>query len=238
MIFDVADVPRLGAFYQTLTGWRIRNDDPGFTVLQLPDGRRVSLQPAPEHVPPGWPDPDHPQQMHLDLLVPDHEAAASRAVELGATRLAATEAEGSAWVTLADPAGHPFDLCRREGAGDGVAEPMGMFAITIDTDEPGPLGRFYADLLGMSVQWEGEPGVLVGNDAATVMFQKVERYVRPQWPDPASSLQAHLDVDVADVDEAERQVLALGASRVPGEGEDFRVYTDPSGHPFCLIFQP
>jgi hypothetical protein len=32
--------------------------------------------------------------------------AAHRAEELGATRLA----DGATWITLADPAGHPFDL--------------------------------------------------------------------------------------------------------------------------------
>ena len=32
---------------------------------------------------------------------------------LGATRLA----DGPTWVTLADPAGHPFDLCQRDGVG-------------------------------------------------------------------------------------------------------------------------
>ena len=34
------------------------------------------------------------------------EAVAARAEELGAARLA----DGATWITLADPAGHPFDL--------------------------------------------------------------------------------------------------------------------------------
>lgn len=40
-----------------------------------------------------------------------------------------------------------------------------------------------------------------------------------------------------DVNEAERQVLALGARRVPDppDAEDSRVYADPAGHP-CLVF--
>jgi hypothetical protein len=43
---------------------------------------------------------------------------------------------------------------------------------------------------------------------------------------------------VDDVDAAERQVLALGARRLqdPPDAEDFRVYADPAGHPFCLVF--
>jgi hypothetical protein len=47
-----------------------------------------------------------PQQVHLDLLVDGHEEAAQRAVALGDTRLA----ESATWITLADPAGHPFGL--------------------------------------------------------------------------------------------------------------------------------
>jgi hypothetical protein len=31
-------------------------------------------------------------------------------------------------------------------------------------------------------------------------------------------------------------VLTLGARRLPGEGDDFRVYADPAGHPFCLVW--
>ena len=43
-------------------------------------------------------------------------------------------------------------------------------------------------------------------------------------------------MDVADLDDGERFALSHGARRVPGgepEG-NFRVFLDPSGHPFCL----
>jgi hypothetical protein len=44
---------------------------------------------------------------------------------------------------------------------------------------------------------------------------------------------------VTDPDEAERQVLAAGATRTPGSRETrFRVIADPVGHPFCLVFGP
>ena len=48
-----------------------------------------------------------PQQAHLDFRVPDIDAAAERAQQLGASLLRRNER----WHTLADPAGHPFDLC-------------------------------------------------------------------------------------------------------------------------------
>jgi hypothetical protein len=42
---------------------------------------------------------------------------------------------------------------------------------------------------------------------------------------------------VDDVDAAERAVLALGATRLDAAHEGgFRVFADPAGHPFCLVF--
>jgi Glyoxalase-like domain len=47
----------------------------------------------------------------------------------------------------------------------------------------------------------------------------------------------HLDIRVRDANAAEQQLLALGAPRVPAAGErGFRVFTDPAGHPFCIVF--
>jgi hypothetical protein len=47
----------------------------------------------------------------------------------------------------------------------------------------------------------------------------------------------HLDIRVSDADQAERDLAALGATRVPGQRETgFRVFTDPVGHPFCIVF--
>ena len=67
-------------------------------------------------------------------------------------------------------------------------------------------------------------------------FQEAPDLQPPDWPDPDRPQQFHLDIRVADVEEAEPKVLALGARRLPGEGGDFRVYADPVGHPFCLVW--
>jgi hypothetical protein len=34
---------------------------------------------------------------------------------------------------------------------------------------------------------------------------------------------------------AGEKVLALGARRLDGGGENFDVHADPAGHPFCLV---
>jgi catechol-2,3-dioxygenase len=223
---DAADIDRLASFYTALTGWQVVRQDTDWITVRAQDGQEIAFQSTPDHVAPQWPGQEHPQQFHLDLLVDDHQAAAERAIGLGATRLG----EGPTWVTLADPAGHPFDLCQRDGIGSEVQ----LFAVTIDAAEPGALARFYADLLGMEVTYEGPEGALIAGDGKSLMFQEVSDYNPPQWPDPARPQQAHLDVLVDDLDAGEVRALELGASRLNGGGEQFRVFADPEGHPFCL----
>jgi hypothetical protein len=78
---------------------------------------------------------------------------------------------------------------------------------------------------------------LIGDapDRPGLAFQLAPGYRPPAWPDPASPQQMHLDVRVDDLDQAEAAVLALGARTLPGGGDTFRVFTDPAGHPFCLV---
>ena len=74
-------------------------------------------------------------------------------------------------------------------------------------------------------------------------FQRAPDYQAPDWPGEKRGQQFHIDVTADDVDQAEPQVLALGAGRTdlqPGIDEDSnrRVYLDPVGHPFCLVLDP
>ena len=224
--FDAPDIEKLASFYAALTGWELAQKEHDWITLRSPDGQELAFQAAPDHVAPQWPGQERPQQFHLDLMVDGYQAAADRAVDLGAVRLA----EGTTWITLADPAGHPFDLCQSDGMGPG----MQLFAVTIDAPDAPALARFYAELLGMAVTYEGPEGALIAGDGRQVMFQQVSGYNPPSWPDPAAPQQAHLDIDVDDLDAGEARALQLGASRLEGGGEQFRVFADPAGHPFCL----
>jgi catechol 2,3-dioxygenase-like lactoylglutathione lyase family enzyme len=223
---DAPDIEKLAEFYTELAGWEIVRRDSDWITVRAGDGQEIAFQLAADHVAPQWPRQEHPQQFHLDLLVDGYEAAAERAIGLGATRLA----HGPTWVTLADPAGHPFDLCQK----DGVGPVMGLFAVTIDAPDAPALARFYADLLGMEVTYEGPEGALIAGDGKSVMFQQVSGYNPPEWPDPAHPQQAHLDIIVDDLDAGEARALELGAARLNGGGARFRVFADPAGHPFCL----
>ncbi len=226
LALDAPDIEKLASFYAELAGWEIVRRESDWITMRTPDGQEIAFQLAPDHAAPQWPGQEHPQQFHLDLLVDGHDAAAERAVSLGATRLA----DGPTWITLADPAGHPFDLCQK----DGVGPAMGLFAVTLDAPDASALAHFYADLLGMHVTYEGPEGALVAGAGKSVMFQQVSGYNAPRWPDPTAPQQAHLDIMVDDLDAGEARALELGASRLTGGGERFRVFADPAGHPFCL----
>jgi len=227
---DTRDIDALASFYADLTGWEIVKKTDRWVRLRTDDGQEIGFQCSPEHIAPEWPGQDLPQQFHLDITVDGHEAATERAVALGATRLAA----GASWITLADPAGHPFDLCQNDTAGPG----MHLYAATIDALDPSALARFYADLLGTEVAYDGPEGALVVGEGKSIMFQRVETYTAPVWQDPKRPQQAHLDLLVDDLDAGEQRVAALGGTRLSGGGDDFRVFADPAGHPFCLVTVP
>ena len=111
-----------------------------------------------------------------------------------------------------------------------------LSTIVIDCPEPLALARFYSELLGWPIVNADDDWVDVGDGQPRLAFQLAPDHQAPQWPDPARPQQFHLDVRVDDVEVADKAVLALGATRLPGEGADFRVYADPAGHPFCLIW--
>lgn len=226
--FDAPDIAALSRFYTSLAGWEQTYADDDWITLTTIDGWRIGLQLAPDHVAPRWPDPAHPQQGHLDIRVSDLGAATQHAVELGATLLR----EDERWNTLADPAGHPFDLVNHPDTPHPV-----IFGVMLDVPDAKAASTFYAELTGKPITYEGEGMAMLGNEGEQpVLFQQVDHFVAPRWPDPAYPQQLHFDIQVDDVEEAEPKVLALGATRLPGEGEDWRVYSDPAGKPFCLVW--
>jgi hypothetical protein len=112
-------------------------------------------------------------------------------------------------------------------------------SVVLDCPEPRSLADFYAGLLGGDVEAEDDTWVVLEEPGGRrLAFQLAPAFEPPQFPDPHGSQQFHLDIEVDDVDRAESEVLALGATRVTDAvGEDeFRVYRDPVGHPFCLVW--
>lgn len=108
-----------------------------------------------------------------------------------------------------------------------------------DCADPRALAAFYAAVLGMRVNEDSADWVVIGSAPGLrqLAFQRVAGWRAPEWGDPLRPQQVHLDIRVDDVEAAERAVLALGARRLPGElAGRYRVFADPAGHPFCLVF--
>ncbi|MFE3633061.1 VOC family protein [Streptomyces cellostaticus] len=108
-------------------------------------------------------------------------------------------------------------------------------AVVLDCPDPHALAGFYAGLLGGTPEGDAQWVDLKVPGGQALAFQRAPGHVPPRWPSPDASQQLHLDLAVEDLDEAEKEALALGAKPLaePG-GNSFRVYTDPAGHPFCL----
>ncbi|MET9593814.1 VOC family protein [Streptomyces sp. NPDC006516] len=112
--------------------------------------------------------------------------------------------------------------------------------VALDCPDPDALAAFYQAVLGGEVTVYNEDWYdLHAPGGVRIAFQRATDHRPPEWPrGDSNSQQAHLDFDVTDIDRAQEQVLALGATPLDLDDEGgkrgFRVYADPAGHPFCL----
>ncbi|WP_370946234.1 VOC family protein [Amycolatopsis sp. cg5] len=107
-----------------------------------------------------------------------------------------------------------------------------------DCPDPAALAEFYRELLDWPSPKAAADGhwVTLANPAGGMRleFQRVDDYRAPEWPSQDKPQQAHLDLDVTDMEAAHERVLTLGAKLLDDKPKTFRVYADPAGHPFCL----
>ena len=214
-------------FYAALLQTSLTPRGTGLAMRQPP--RLAVGRSAPGELMPQWSDPARPQQMHVDLYVPDVRDSGRVAEERGATLL---RDDGDAGRVYADPVGHPF--CLHPGDAD---TPL-IGRLVIDCHEPRALAGFYADLLLMEQRIEDTTDRVVIASAdgqpPTLGFQRVAPYVAPTWGDPRSPQQYHFDLRFEDAPAARQGVQRLGAPRLQALGGTCPVYADPAGHPFCL----
>ncbi len=110
VVIDCPEPAVLAAFYSELLGLPVSYTSEDWVVVSESETTSgLAFQRAPDHKPPRWPDPEHPQQYHLDVMVDDVAAAETAVLRLGASRLPAGDH------VYADPAGHPFCLIPRPG---------------------------------------------------------------------------------------------------------------------------
>jgi catechol 2,3-dioxygenase-like lactoylglutathione lyase family enzyme len=114
---------------------------------------------------------------------------------------------------------------------------IGFDMVVLDTDDPPRMAEFYTALLGWRVESTEDDWITLHGDAgARIAFQLALNHKPPTWPDNEVPQQVHFDFEVDDLDEASAYAVSIGARPVEGpvRAESFRVFLDPSGHPFCL----
>ncbi|MEQ7128735.1 VOC family protein [Actinopolymorpha sp. B11F2] len=221
----------LAAFYCELLGmkvvyepWLLIADGAGSAFFLAFDGDGWN-----DRRPPRWPDPEFPQQMHLDLGVPDVDTAAELATGLGATLLA----DSGSFRVYADPVGHPFCLYP-----DGSTDRPVVRRLVFDCFSPRHLASFYEGFLQARGRVEDAPErvvVALDDDLPDLAFQHAQ-FRAARWPDPAYPSQVHVDYrwhDHLTARRALQRAQRLGAIRLP-QAAGSGVYADPASHPFCI----
>ncbi len=120
---------------------------------------------------------------------------------------------------------------------DATNPTISMRTVVLDTDDPPRLAEFYRTMLGWQITDVADDWITITDRAGTRMaFQLAIDHRPPTWPDNAVPQQLHLDLTVEDLEAASAYVESIGARPIDGpeDSPDFRVFLDPSGHPFCL----
>jgi predicted enzyme related to lactoylglutathione lyase len=108
IVIDCPDPGALAAFYGALLDWKV-DVSSDWAEIRADYGQCISFQQVDDYTPPGWPGQEVPQQMHLDVIVDDLDAAEAAVLALGATKH--EHQPGTSFRVFLDPAGHPFCLC-------------------------------------------------------------------------------------------------------------------------------
>lgn len=99
---------------------------------------------------------------------------------------------------------------------------------------------FWAGVLGGIVEREDDWHRVLVDGEPRIAVQLDPEHMRPGWPDGIPQ-QIHLDLWVEDFEPAHEHVIALGADVLRPttleQGSAYQVYSDPSGHPFCLCWR-
>jgi predicted enzyme related to lactoylglutathione lyase len=108
IVIDCPDPGRLATFYGTILDWKV-DVSSDWAEVRADYGQCISFQQVQDYQPPAWPGQEHPQQMHLDVMVNNIDDGEAAVVALGATK--AEHQPGETFRVFLDPAGHPFCLC-------------------------------------------------------------------------------------------------------------------------------
>lgn len=114
--------------------------------------------------------------------------------------------------------------------------------VVFDAAELAAESRFWAAVLGGTVDAEDDWHMVFVGGAPRVGVQLAPNHVPPEWPE-GTPQQIHIDLWVDDFKAAHEEVMSLGAKvlkaaeeRLPEARDNYQVYADPAGHPFCLCW--
>ncbi|MEO9328835.1 VOC family protein [Gordonia aurantiaca] len=105
--------------------------------------------------------------------------------------------------------------------------------VTLDTTDPMPLARWWAEQLGGNIIQENDgffPVVSLGEGGPLLAFQKVDD------PTPGKN-KMHLDLTADNVDAEVARLVAAGATRIAERqmpGFAWVTLADPDGNEFCV----
>ena len=108
VVLDCPDAAALATFYGALLDWKVEVS-PDWAEIKADYGDSIGFQQVEGYRTPQWPGQEVPQQMHIDVVVDDLDAAEAAVLELGATKH--DHQPGTSFRVFLDPAGHPFCLC-------------------------------------------------------------------------------------------------------------------------------
>ena len=112
----------------------------------------------------------------------------------------------------------------------------------LDAADIAEVSSFWARLLGGTVDdREDDWHNVVVDGVWTLGIQLAPDHTPPEWP-RGRQQQLHLDLWVDDLAAANEHALQVGARLLqaaedPTADEQFVVYADPAGHPFCLCWR-
>ena len=117
---------------------------------------------------------------------------------------------------------------------------INLQVVVFDAADLNAESTFWARLLGGTVDAEDDWHMVLVNGEPRVGVQLAPDHVPPQWPE-GTPQQIHLDLWVDDFEEAHTEVMSAGARLLQAaanteSADDFQVYADPAGHPFCLCW--
>jgi predicted enzyme related to lactoylglutathione lyase len=104
--------------------------------------------------------------------------------------------------------------------------------------------RFWGGVLNGTVKVYDRWHMVFLDEKPVLGIQLAPDHIPPDWPDGQhQQQQIHLDLWVDDAEAAHSEVTSLGAEllqpeqdETPETVDNYRVYADPAGHPFCICW--